>query len=232
MKKNLMTLLAVALIVPAVSFAAPGFNHPVNGGFNHPSNGGGVAVHPGHSNNHGSSYNNGGYNNGGYNNGGYNNGGYNNGGYNNGGYNNGGYNNGGHNNGGYNNNHNHGHPGYNPGNNHGNNGGHFSPVNAKIRMVHRDIKRAFQDAENAFYPFLMNGKDHRKMGFALRKIAFEISNMMSLVGPRFKDNLREVGMKIEKAKFALFSENDAHKANRIIKRAEKQYDDIADILVR
>ncbi|MFZ5949332.1 MAG: hypothetical protein ACOYXC_01405 [Candidatus Rifleibacteriota bacterium] len=243
MKKTVLIILAAVLIVPAMAFAAPGFypGHN-NGGFNHPSNGGGVPVHPGHNN----GSNNNGYNNGGYNNGnnyghpGHSNGGYNNG-NNNGGYN-GGYNNGNHNggyNGGYNNGNNHGYPGnnnggYNNGNNHGhpghNNGG--TMLNARIREAHRSIKRAFQEAENSYYPFLMSHSDKRRMGMALRRVMMELENLSSMVGPRFRDNLREVGMMIEKARFALTSEDDAGRAHRIMERAETKYNAIADILVR
>ncbi|MEW6710659.1 MAG: hypothetical protein AB1403_12610 [Candidatus Riflebacteria bacterium] len=226
MKKTVLIILAAVLIVPAMAFAAPGFypGHN-NGGFNHPSNGGGVPVHPGH--------NNGGYNNGGYNNGnnhghpGHSNGGYNN---NNNGHNNGGYN------GGYNNGNNHGYPGnnngYNNGNNHGHPGHGGTMLNAKIREAHRSIKRAFQEAENSYYPFLMSHSDKRRMGMALRRIMMELDNLSSMVGPRFRDNLREVGMKIERARFALTSENDAGRAHRIMERAEALYNNIADIMVR
>jgi hypothetical protein len=99
-------------------------------------------------------------------------------------------------------------------------------------MAHRAIKRAFQEAENSYYPFLMDHKDKRRMGMAMRTIASEINEMMRMVGPRFRDNLREVGMIIERAKFTLFSENNAKEAHRKLQRAERKYDQIADILVR
>ena len=77
----------------------------------------------------------------------------------------------------------------------------------------------------------MSHKDKRRMGMALKTISFEIGNLMSMVGPRFRDNLREVGMIIERAKFSLASENDAGAAHRKMQRAENKYNRIADILV-
>ncbi len=99
-------------------------------------------------------------------------------------------------------------------------------------MAHRAIKRAFQEAENSYYPFLMDHKDKRRMGMAMRTIASEINEMMRMVGPRFRDDLREVGMIIERAKFTLFSENNAKEAHRKLQRAERKYDRIADIMIR
>ena len=67
---------------------------------------------------------------------------------------------------------------------------------------------------------------------ALRDISAEIGSLMRMVGPCFRDDLREVGTIIERAKFKLVTENDASAANRKVQRAERMYDRIADILVR
>lgn len=217
MKKSILILIAAVLLIPAMVMAQyrphPGnFNH--NGGFNNPGHGA-VPVHPGHGNNNG--YNNNGNNNNHHGHPG---------------------NNSGYNNNNNNNNNHHGHPGNNSGYNkpgynkpgHGN-PGYNSPANARIRLTHREIKRAFQDAENSFYPFLMDQKDKRRMAMAIRTLVNELNTMLGLVDRRHKDEIREVSFMAEKARFALVSENDAKGANRILQRAEFKYSQVAERII-
>ncbi len=245
MNKNIVTLFAVALFVPAAAMAQhhggpvthqPGHN---NGGFSQPSHGNGGYNQPGN--------NNGGYNQPGNNNGGYNQPGHNNGGFNPGhpghpGNNNGGFNPGhpghpGNNNGGFN----PGHPGH-PGNNNGGfnpghpghpgNPGHNGPSNQKeLMMAHRSIERAFMDAENSYYPFMMSQEDRRNMAFAMRRITDELGSMMLYVDSRKGEEIRRIAMMVEKAKFTLISENSANEAHRILQRAEMTYKRLASTII-
>jgi hypothetical protein len=195
MKKVIILVFAIALIFPALASARPNHGHH-NPGIN------------------AGNWNHGGHHNPGHNNGGHYNPGHNNGGHNNGGHYNPGHNNGGHHDGGH----------YNPGHNHGGNNGHHNNYNkAEIRRAHRAIKRAFQQAENNYYPFLMNHKDKRRMGRALRTINYEIGNLMRLVRRSFRDDLRQISRIIERARFTLISENDPRGAHNKVNRAERKY---------
>jgi len=242
MKKIFAILLAVAVFAPASAMAQykpnqkpnkPAYNGPVT----HPgSNHGGIHSQPGTSvPNHG---NNGGYNNGSNNNHG-NNGGYNNGnngqnnnsGYNNG--NNGGYNNG--NNGGYNNgnNSNHGNNGgYNPGHGHGNPGNHGPAVKYELMNAHRTIERAFRTVENSYFPIFMSHEDKRRMGRAIGMLSGELNNIMRLVDRRYRDEIRDIAMIVDRAKFDMFSENDVRGAFRKIQMAESRYNRLANSFYR
>lgn len=227
MKKTLISLFAVALFVPAMAMAAPG-HHPgsnhnpgYNNGNNHsnppvayPGNG-----FPGHKppvyNNGNGSNNNNSNNNGSYNHGNNNGNSNNNGSYNHGNNNN--------NHGGFNN---PGHGGFTGHDNHG------PAVGKEMMMTHHSIARAFRDAENSYYPFLMNNEDKRKMGMAIRRLSGELSNLMSMVDRRYRDEVREIGMTVDRARFTLVSENSAKEAHRMMQRAEMQYNRLAERLFR
>jgi len=192
----------------------PSYNGPVT----HPgSNHGGIHSMPGHGTpNHG---NNSGYNNGSSNNHG----------------NNSGYNNG---------NNSHGHPGYNPGNNnHGNNGG-YNPGNnhghpghppvmiPELMQAHRSVERAFRTVENSYFPIFMSKEDKMRMGRAIGMLSRELQSMVRYVGPRYRDEIREISTIVERAKFTMFSENDVRSAYRKIQMAENRYNRIANNFFR
>ena len=198
MRKLFAVLLATVVFVPVSAMAQykpnqkpnkPSYNGPVT----HPgSNNGGIHSMPGHGTpNHG---NNGGYNPGNNNHG------------NNSGYNNGGYNPG-HNN--------HGHPGYNPGNNHGH-PGHPPVMIPELPQAHRAVTRAFRTVENSYFPIFMSKEDRMKMGRAIGMLSRELESMVRYVGPRYRDEIRNVARIVENAKFAMFSENDVRAAYRKI----------------
>lgn len=214
MRKLFAVLLATVVFVPVSAMAQykpnqkpnkPSYNGPVT----HPgSNNGGIHSMPGHGTpNHG---NNGGYNPGNNNHG------------NNSGYNNGGYNPG-HNN--------HGHPGYNPGNNHGH-PGHPPVMIPELPQAHRAVTRAFRTVENSYFPIFMSKEDRMKMGRAIGMLSRELESMVRYVGPRYRDEIRNVARIVENAKFAMFSENDVRAAYRKIQRAEGLYNRIADNIFR
>ena len=233
MNKNIVALFAVALFVPAAamaqqhgpvhgipgSFGQPGHNQPGhnNGGFNQPGhNNNGGYNQPGHNNNGG--YNQPGHNN----NGGYNQPGHNNnGGYNQPGHNNnGGYNQPGHNNGGYNQPGHQGHP------------GHQGPsMQKELMMAHRSIEHAFQDAENSYFPFMMSQHDARNMAMAMRRVSDELGGMMRLVDRRQAEEIRNIAMIVERAKFTLISENSAREAHRMLQRALISYNRLASVII-
>ncbi|HAE40456.1 MAG TPA: hypothetical protein DCG57_17760 [Candidatus Riflebacteria bacterium] len=224
MKKIFAVLLAVAVFAPASAMAQykpnqkpnkPAYNGPVT----HPgSNHGGIHSQPGTSvPNHG---NNGGYNNGSNNNG--NNGGYNNG--NNGHSNNGGYNNG---NNGHGNN-----GGYNPGHGHGYPGNHGPAVKYELMNAHRTIERAFRTVENSYFPIFMSHEDKRKMGRAIGMLSGELNNIMRLVDRRYRDEIRDIAIIVDRAKFDMFSENDVRGAFRKIQMAESRYNRLANSFYR
>ena len=225
MKKIFAVLLAVAVFAPASAMAQykpnqkpnkPAYNGPVT----HPgSNHGGIHSQPGTSvPNHG---NNGGYNNGSNNNHG-NNGGYNNG--NNGHSNNGGYNNG---NNGHGNN-----GGYNPGHGHGYPGNHGPAVKYELMNAHRTIERAFRTVENSYFPIFMSHEDKRKMGRAIGMLSGELNNIMRLVDRRYRDEIRDIAIIVDRAKFDMFSENDVRGAFRKIQMAESRYNRLANSFYR
>ena len=247
MKKIFTVLLAVAVFAPASVMAQykpnqkpsqPAHNGPVV----HPgNNNGGIHSQPGNNNgnnggwSHGGSSNNNNNNNG--NNGGYNNNNGNNNGSN-GGYNNNNGNNNG-SNGGYNNNHgnnNGSNGGYN--NNHGNNGGHNNhgnhgpAVNYELINAHRSIERAFRTVENSYFPIFMSNDDKRRMGHAIGMLSSELSGMMRLVDRRHRDEIRDIALIVERAKFSMFSENDTRAAYRKIQRAENRYNLVAGMFTR
>ena len=215
MKKLATILLAAAIFIPATVMAQgykpnqkptkPGYNGPVA----HPGNGGGIHSYPGNGNNqpnHGNNGNNSGYNNG-------NNGSYNNG--NNGGYNNGNNSNHG-NNGGYN------QPGH---------GNHGPAINHELINTHRSISRAFRTVENSYFPIFMSHDDKRKMGYAIGMLSSELSGMMRLVDRRHRDEIRDIAMIVERAKFVMFTENDVRGAYRTIQRAENRYNILAGMMI-
>lgn len=239
MRKLFAVLLATVVFVPVSAMAQykpnqkpnkPSYNGPVT----HPgSNNGGIHSMPGHGTpNHG---NNSGYNNGNSNNHG-NNSGYNNGNNNHGhpGYNPGNNNHGNNNgyNGGYNpGNNNHG--GYNPGHNHGHPGhGHPPVMIPELPQAHRAVSRAFRTVENSYLPIFMSKEDKMRMGRAIGMLNRELNNMLYYVGPRYRDEIRNVARIVENAKFAMFSENDVRAAYRKIQRAENLYNRIADNIFR
>lgn len=205
MRKSFIVLMAIALFIPAFSMAAP-----LGSNWNH-----GNGNNNGHNN--GGSYNPG-NNYGGHNNGGSYNPGNNNGGHNHGGSYNPGNNNGGHNNG-----------GYNPGNNHGGNhhGGNSNHNNAALLMEHREVKRAFAEADNAYSPFIMSQQDIRRMAMTMRKLTDELGRILNLVDRKDREEIREVGIIVERAKFYLLSENSPREAHMKLQRAEMKYDRVA-----
>ena len=163
-----------------------------------------------------------GHNQPGHNNGGFNQPGHNNnGGYNQPGHNNnGGYNQPGHNNGGYNQPGHQGHP------------GHQGPsMQKELMMAHRSIQRAFQDAENSYFPFMMSQHDARNMAMAMRRISDELGGMMRLVDRRQAEEIRNIAMIVEKAKFTLISENSAREAHRMLQRALISYNRLASVII-
>ena len=210
MRKLFAVLLATVIFVPVSAMAQYKPNQKpnkpsYNGPVTHPgSNNGGIHSMPGHGTpNHG---NNSGYNNGNSNNHG----------------NNSGYNNG---------NNNHGHPGYNPGNNHGH-PGHPPVMIPELPQAHRAVTRAFRTVENSYFPIFMSKEDRMKMGRAIGMLSRELESMVRYVGPRYRDEIRNVARIVENAKFAMFSENDVRAAYRKIQRAEGLYNRIADNIFR
>lgn len=210
MRKLFAVLLATVVFVPVSAMAQYKPNQKpnkpsYNGPVTHPgSNNGGIHSMPGHGTpNHG---NNSGYNNGNSNNHG----------------NNSGYNNG---------NNNHGHPGYNPGNNHGH-PGHPPVMIPELPQAHRAVTRAFRTVENSYFPIFMSKEDRMKMGRAIGMLSRELESMVRYVGPRYRDEIRNVARIVENAKFAMFSENDVRAAYRKIQRAEGLYNRIADNIFR
>lgn len=117
----------------------------------------------------------------------------------------------------------HGHPG------HGNHGPSFSK---ELMMAHRGVERAFQQAENSYYPFLMNHEDKRKMAFAMRKINEELAIVMRHVDRRYREDIRNIGILIDRARFTLVSENSPREAHKMLQRAQMQYNRMASYFIR
>ncbi len=99
-------------------------------------------------------------------------------------------------------------------------------------MAHRGVERAFQQAENSYYPFLMNHEDKRKMAFAMRKINEELAIVMRHVDRRYREDIRNIGILIDRARFTLVSENSPREAHKMLQRAQMQYNRMASYFIR
>ncbi|PKL46942.1 MAG: hypothetical protein CVV42_14715 [Candidatus Riflebacteria bacterium HGW-Riflebacteria-2] len=102
----------------------------------------------------------------------------------------------------------------------------------ELPQAHRTVTRAFRTVENSYFPIFMSKEDRMRMGRAIGMLSRELNNMVRYVGPRHRDEIRNVARIVENAKFAMFSENDVRAAYRKIQRAENQYNRIADDIFR
>ncbi len=235
MRKNIAGLLMAVLFVPAVAMAQfHGNNHGSannNSSYQHPGSTGSNNTH-GHTSNsgNGSSYNgNTGHNNSSSHNSGSNYGpGSNNSNHgNSSSYGNG--SNHGNNNGNSSNhssgNSSSGHPGHIDNSGHDNPGfpGHGSSAGKELMMAHYNIERAFQDAENSYYPYFMSEQDKRNMLFAMRRIKFEFEGLLRLVDRRHRDEIHQISIMVERSIFTMVAENNVKEAHRMLKRTEDQY---------
>lgn len=245
MRKNIAGLLIAVLFVPAVAMAQfhgthqgssnnnSSYQHPVSTGNNHTpghtsnsGNGSSYNGNPGHnstpSHNNGSNHSNNSNhgNNSGYGNGSNHGGNSGYGSDSNHGNNNGNSNN--HNSG----NGSSGYPGHIDNSGHGNPGypGHDGPSAGKeLMMAHYNIERAFQDAENSYYPYFMSEQDKRNMLFAMRRIKFELEGLLRLVDRRHRDEVHQIFLMVERSIFTMVAENNVKEAHRMLKRTEDQY---------
>jgi len=101
----------------------------------------------------------------------------------------------------------------------------------ELMMAHRSIERAFQDAENSYFPFMMSQNDARNMAMAMRRISDELGGMMRLVDRRQAEEIRNIAMIVERAKFTLISENSAREAHRMLQRALISYNRLASVII-
>jgi hypothetical protein len=102
----------------------------------------------------------------------------------------------------------------------------------ELPQAHRAVTRAFRTVENSYFPIFMSKEDRMKMGRAIGMLSRELESMVRYVGPRHRDEIRNVARIVENAKFTMFSENDVRGAYRKIQRAEGLYNRIADDIFR
>lgn len=140
------------------------------------------------------------------------------------------------NNGNNNNNNSHGSNNNNSGYNNGNSGhgnpGHGPAVNHELMNTHRSIERAFRTVDNSYFPIFMSKEDKVKMGRAISMLSGELNNIMRLVDRRYRDDIRNIAVTVERAKFTMFSENDVRTAYRQVQRAENLYNRVANNFFR
>lgn len=78
----------------------------------------------------------------------------------------------------------------------------------------------------------MSNEDKHRMGRAIGMLSAELSSIMRLVDRRHRDEIRDIALIVERAKFTMFSENDVRAAYRKIQRAENRYNLVANNFFR